>query len=98
MLWDSWGNVWRGRSLPKRRRVASGASLKRAADVAGAWSPEREETLEDRMLLRAANDSVKCPGRARFSKRQQRGVRQHQFQCVDDLLQFNLGAGLEPKA
>ncbi|MFM9965303.1 MAG: hypothetical protein ACKV2Q_29305 [Planctomycetaceae bacterium] len=53
MLWDSWWNVWRGRSLPKRRRVASGSSLERAADVAGAWSNRRAERLEDRLLLTA---------------------------------------------
>ena len=54
MLWDSWLNVWRGRSLPKRRRVASGSSLKRAADVAGAWSKQPIESLEDRVLLTGA--------------------------------------------
>ena len=47
MWWDSWGKVWRGRSLPQRRRVASGASRMRAADVAGAWTTQRVETLED---------------------------------------------------
>ncbi len=55
MLWDSWWNVWRGRSLPKRRRVASGSSLKRAADVAGAWSKQPIESLEDRRLLSAGD-------------------------------------------
>ncbi len=55
MLWDSWWNVWRCRSLPKRRRVASGSSLKRAADVAGAWTKQPIESLEDRRLLSAGD-------------------------------------------
>ena len=55
MLWDSWWNVWRGRSLPQRRRVASGASLKPAADVAGAWTTQRVEPLEDRVVLTAGD-------------------------------------------
>ncbi|MCX7418081.1 MAG: hypothetical protein NT013_00905 [Planctomycetia bacterium] len=43
MLWDSWLNVWQGRSLPKRRRVASGSSLKRAADVASRSRSDRRQ-------------------------------------------------------
>ncbi len=55
MLWNSWWNVWPGRSLPNRRRAVSGSPLKRSADVAGSWSKQRIESLEDRVLLSAGD-------------------------------------------
>ena len=56
MRFNGWWKLWPSASRKSRRRVASGSSLKRAADVASPGPTQRVEPLEDRTLLAAGLD------------------------------------------
>ena len=53
MRFNGWWKLWPSASRKSRRRVASGSSLKRAADVASPDPTQCVELLEQRQLLTA---------------------------------------------